>query len=223
MFKLLLYLKYNLPHQQTAEGPVPLYGHQRATGTGSCTGDHPHIQQCVRTDGNPIPKGHSKAKTAPRQLLQACSSTITLMAVWDCCKLRHQTFKRPWVQRNVLQLMPFPTLTMRLVGELKLENRMSELLFPTGFVLIKGNTEFMQRSSTTVLKRRQRWNHQQADAVQPPLIFYLQSKSQSQSRYFVKYVNLNLLLKMTTKLETLSPKQSCPFCLTSGSMPATRS
>jgi len=43
---------------------------------------------------------------------------------------------------------------MRLVGELKLENRMSELLFPTGFVLIKGNTEFMQRSSTTVLKRR---------------------------------------------------------------------
>lgn len=35
--------KYNLPHQQTAEGLVPLYGHQWAAGTASCTGDHPHI------------------------------------------------------------------------------------------------------------------------------------------------------------------------------------
>lgn len=34
--------KYSLSHQQTAEGPVPLYGYQWAPGTASCAGDHPH-------------------------------------------------------------------------------------------------------------------------------------------------------------------------------------
>lgn len=36
-------------------------------------------------------------------------------------------------------------------------------------------------------------------------------------------LNLNLLLKIKTKWEMLSPKQSWPFCLTSGNIPATRS
>lgn len=87
----------------------------------------------------PCQKDVQRQRPPPGQLQQAWSRTISLMAVWDCCMLRCEAFKWEWVQKNALQLMTFPTLTRRMVGELKLENLMqrSELLFPTGFVFKK--------------------------------------------------------------------------------------
>lgn len=56
-----------------------------------------------------------------------------------------------------------------------------------------------------------------------PTYFFIYSESHSLKAVLLNAVNLNLLLKMKTKWDMLSPKQSCPFCLTSGSTPATRS
>lgn len=85
----------------------------------------------------PCHKGIRRQRPPPGQLLQAWSRTISLMNVWDCCTLRREAFKWKWVQKHALQLTTFPGLTRRMVGELKLENLISKLLFPTAFVLKK--------------------------------------------------------------------------------------
>lgn len=81
----------------------------------------------------------------------------------------------------------------------------------------------MQRPSTLVLERRQRWRHQKVDAVQSHWFFIYSESHSLKAGVLLNYVNLNVLLKMKTKWDVLSPKQSCSFCHTSGSTPTTRS
>lgn len=163
MFKFLLYCKYNLLHQHTAEqavlcgcmAPSEQQGQLPAQDTALT------IYPCVRRDGSPQPREHPKSKSASRTASASLKQNDLFCLVWDCCTLSCEE----WLQKNALQLMAFPALPRRIVGELKLENLVNEFVFPAGFVLEKESTAFVQRSSTMVLKRRQRWKQQKADTV----------------------------------------------------------
>lgn len=139
--------------------------------------------------------------------------------------LRREAFKWDWVLKNALQLLTFLTLTRSMVGELKLENLMqgSEFLFPLGFVLKKGNRIYakVQRNSAET-KIEVELSEGKYGIVSTDFFIYSESHS-LKAGILLNDVNLNLLLKMKIKWEMLSPKQSCPFCLTSGSTPARRS